>query len=317
MLLLLSLFLLALPVAWGHAKLSSPIPWAYEESTEAPCGGPIYANNTRPDAQWVIGTNTSISWVIADTDGYGQVSLIFETVPSNFFSNPATLTTLSLPNITWSISDYVLTFIVPNINCTGPNNTCIVRTVESPDQWTDCTTVRVVKNGTNMLLSPNGGASLCQKAFPLQCPNAQYQLVNVPVGYTLGSLSDAVTASYALINDTYHVKTPNTPGCSTSLLAYLCGKFFQNCSSASGSTCHDTCTQAVCLCGINNTQDAQDDWDCALSSLGKSAYDLGGPCNKLYGQNGQCKPTDFSSKASLALPCFSVIFALLLTKMLL
>jgi len=316
--LLISLFLVAVPVAWGHAKLSSPLPWALEESTVAPCGGSLYTNNnTLPDAQWVIGTNTSISWVVADTDGFGQVSLIFETVPNNFFSNPSTLTTLTLPNTTWTVSDYVLTFIVPNINCMGPNNTCIVRTVESPDQWTDCTTVRVVRNGTNMLLSPTGGASLCQQAYPLQCPNAQYQSVNVPVGYTLGSLADAVAASYALINDTYHVKTPNTPGCADSLLAYLCGKFFQNCSSASGSICHDTCTQAICLCGVNNTQDQGDDWDCALASLGKSAYDLGGSCSHIYGSNGQCKPTDDStSKASLALPGFSVLIALLFTKLL-
>jgi len=307
--LLLALLLIATPCAWGHAKLSSPLPWALEEGTEQPCAGATYANHSLPYAQWVIGTNASIGWIIADTDGYGPVTLTFETVPSNFFSNPSTLVRVPLPNVTYQVQDYVLNFIVPNLVCQGPNNTCIVQALESPDNWTDCTTVRVVVSGTNQLLSPYGGNANCEQAYPLQCPGAQYQKVLIPAGYTLGDLATAVAASYALINDSYHVKTPNTPGCSSALLAFLCGKWFQACNDP--GSCHDTCTQAVCLCGVQNTQDSGDDWDCNLTTFGSQLTDFGGPCDEVYSPTKQCDPFTTNGALSNVLPCFSLIFALL------
>jgi len=298
---MLTLFLL-FPSVWGHAKLTSPLPWAIEESQDLPCGGPNYENNSLPYAQWVIGSNTSIGWIIADPDGDGQVVLTFETVPTNMFTVPSTLHNVSLPNITWAVKDYTLNFMVPNITCTGPNNTCVVRTLDIGEgMWTDCTTVRVIATGENMLLQPHGGNAQCAQAYPLQCVNAQYRVVSVPAGYTLESLSDAVDGSFALLNDPQHVTTPNTLGCNTSLLNFLCAKYFQMCNDP--GICHTVCTQAICLCGVKNTQDLEDDWDCANATKPLDNHDLNGPCTTKYNPQGLC----FSAAPRLVSSFFTTI----------
>jgi len=274
------LVLLLVPSVWGHAKLTSPLPWAIEESQTLPCGGPNSTSNPLPYAQWVIGSNATIGWVVADPDGEGPITLTLETVPSNFFSVPSTLYVISLGNASQAYTDYTLSFKVPNITCKGPNSTCYVQTLASPNNWTDCTTVRLVSTGTNELLSPYGGNSNCALAFPATCPNVWYSKVFVPAGYNLADLADAVNADLALLKDPEHIQTPITPGCNTSLLAFLCGHWFQACND--GGTCHSSCTQATCLCGIYNTNDSNDDWDCGLATLPNSASDLNGPCKTSY-----------------------------------
>jgi len=163
--------------------------------------------------------------------------------------------------------------------------------LETPNNWTDCTTVRIVTNGTNQLLAPYGGNPNCSRAYPLQCPGAQYKEVVMPTGYTLAALASAVSAQYALLNDSSHVKTPNTPGCADALLGFVCGKWFQSCNDP--GTCESSCLQATCLCTIQNTNNSNDDWDCGLAILPNSLSDLNGPCDHVYSPSRQCYSSGF------------------------
>eukprot|EP00026_Physarum_polycephalum_P014859 Phypoly_transcript_15421.p1 GENE.Phypoly_transcript_15421~~Phypoly_transcript_15421.p1 ORF type:complete len:177 (+),score=9.14 Phypoly_transcript_15421:92-622(+) len=136
---------------YGHAALVSPKPWWWAASRDRPCGGANYT--AIPKAIWPVGSNQSIEWWVIAGDGEGQVHVKLNTAGTTDFStNTTQWLTVSQPKIA-STGYFWLTALVPNVKCTGPNDTCTIQF------YTDSGGGCLIENDDPLVEDVRGGTS--------------------------------------------------------------------------------------------------------------------------------------------------------------
>jgi len=120
----------------GHAILRVPTAWNTAESTTSPCGGSPF--QITPDAVWTVGTQQQIVWDVTIGDGVGPVTAAIDPAGGTNFSVPVLQ---NGPSTT--TGDHNFTVTVPNVQCTGVNNVCVMQ-VKSSSNWFSCTSLQVL-----------------------------------------------------------------------------------------------------------------------------------------------------------------------------
>jgi len=249
---LLLTFALFITLSSCHNRLVSPTPWSPTPIKSSPCGGGV--SLTSPQAYWYSGSTAGIVWnVIGDGEGSLNIS-IDPSGGTNFVQ--LILTNTSAAQL--GLNTY--NFTVPNVTCTGANNTCSIQ-VFSVSGWVECTSVSILPPCTNCTpVSPP--SPTCQKAVGLNfC--SQYNNTNILLGAGFNAASLDLMVNESLYEYSYTMPTfltnGTTPACQQIFKEYLCALVFPNCDNVVQS-CVGTCNDFKKECGLNPTHDAL--YDC-------------------------------------------------------
>jgi len=257
--------------AYGHAVLAKPNPWWWAPSRTRPCGGANYTQTV--DAIFPAGSNQSVLWWVVAGDGMGEVhARIDQYGHTDNFSNGYPIG-FKQPVFT-ELGQFWISFIVPNITCHGPNNTCVMQFwTDSGGGWYSCATIQIA------CTSCTGGLSNttenCVKASNLAfCPSKDGSQVLVPSGQTLSQID-------GLTQNTFNLNRPNpavfyngnSTECQTLYHQFLCELYFTPCNTSTSNYTMQECQLTMRTCNL--TQAHAFLYNCSMFPVGSAGGTTG------------------------------------------
>eukprot|EP00026_Physarum_polycephalum_P010405 Phypoly_transcript_10568.p1 GENE.Phypoly_transcript_10568~~Phypoly_transcript_10568.p1 ORF type:complete len:302 (+),score=16.25 Phypoly_transcript_10568:359-1264(+) len=266
------LFVCVIGEAYGHAVLESPSPWWWEPSRTRPCGGANVSHYVH--AVWPAGSNQSVLWWAVNGDGLGQVhARIDQYGKVDNFSNGWQIG-FKQPNFLVP-GQYNVSFIVPNIQCFGPNNSCTMQFwTDSGGGWYSCTSIQITCSNCS------GGVPIshdeCVKASNLKfCPGKDGSQILAPTGTTPAQI-DALTQNTFTQNyqsgDVF--QNGNSTACQNLYHQLLCELYFTPCGGSTSNYTMQQCQQTMQTCNV--TEDHKNLYNCSLFPSAASSGGSGG-----------------------------------------
>jgi len=247
--LLLILIVVCVAEVYGHAVLVSPKPWWWEPSRLRPCGGPNYTSSV--SAVWPTGSNQSkILWNVVAGDGMGEVHARIDTNGrTDNFSNGYPIGFKQ--QVFKTLGQYYISFIVPPITCTGPNDTCTMQFwTDSGGGWYSCITFKI--NCTNC----EGGIPVsrddCVSAGNLGfCKSKSNTQVFVPDGETATEIDGLTQNTFNQNHPNPNVfSNGNSTECMTLYQEMLCELYLAPCGNFSSSYTQQMCQKTMNTCNL-------------------------------------------------------------------
>jgi hypothetical protein len=189
-------------------------------------------------------------WVIAG-DGMGEVHARLSTDGSLNFTNAMPIT-LQQPTIA-ALGYFKLSVIVPNVKCTGPNNTCIMQFwTDSGGGWYSCTTLNITCTGCA------GGIPIshddCVQSGKLNfCSSKSNSQVFVPEGQSAAQIDGLTEGEFNQNHPNPNVfSNGNSSQCLSQYQQFLCALYFSPCGNSTSSYTKQQCNQAMATCGLTS-----------------------------------------------------------------
>jgi len=223
-----------------HNRLLSPLPWSPSPIKEPPCGGGFAL--TVPQVYWQIGSTVSIHWNVIG-DGLGVLNVNLDPAGGTDFR----LSLVENVNVT-SLGLNIFSLTVPNVTCTGVNNTCSLQ-VFSTDGWYECSSVSIIPDCKNCI-TPSVSAPSCVSATNLTyCSKYNNSKVLLNAGFSLQNLDLMVNWTVSNYTQMPIFLNGSLPACHSLYKDYLCSVVFPACDGKAQS-CQDTCTSFKSKCGL-------------------------------------------------------------------
>jgi len=225
---------------FGHAKLDTPTAWNPNPSKTFPCGG----GAPQPFASivWQGGSLQSLIWEVVAGDGVGPVEGLINTqAQTNFDTGVVTLFT---GGNSPSLGQHIMTFTVPNIQCVGPNQTCLLQ-VSSSSGWVACSTISI--SNTSRSISEK---NVCVYGTEIQfCSFRNAANISIPLGTSASSVDLQVNSTYNTnINNPNVFTNGGDANCQAAYKQLACLDGLPDCGQT--SACKTVCQNAVTLCGL-------------------------------------------------------------------
>eukprot|EP00026_Physarum_polycephalum_P010743 Phypoly_transcript_10920.p1 GENE.Phypoly_transcript_10920~~Phypoly_transcript_10920.p1 ORF type:complete len:230 (+),score=22.21 Phypoly_transcript_10920:446-1135(+) len=165
------------------------------------------------------------------------------------------------------LAQYWVSFIVPNITCHGPNNTCVMQFwTDSGGGWYSCSTIQITCTtctGGTPIIKEN-----CVKASNLDfCPGKNGGQVLVPAGQSLSQIDD-------LTQNTFNLNYPNpavfyngnSTQCQNLYHKFLCELYFTPCGTSTSNYTMQECQLTMQTCNL--TAEHQFLYNCSMFPSG-------------------------------------------------
>jgi hypothetical protein len=169
---------------------------------------------------------------------------------TNFSNAQTQWLTISQPIIN-KLGYFKLSALVPDVQCTGPNNTCTIQLyTDSGGGWYSCTTVRIVCDNCT------GGVPVsrddCVNAGDLPfCSAKSGSQVLVPQGQNAAQIDSLTKDSFDQNHPNPNVFTKgNSTACMTQYQQMLCELYLAPCGNSSSTYTQQMCTAALSTCGL-------------------------------------------------------------------
>jgi len=253
---------------YSHGVLLYPTAWWKAPSRERPCGGATY--NPNPSVSWAVGSHIRLTWQIVASDGGGLIRAYINTEGKPEFNTSKVVNvTVEQPPKGFNYQGYAFPNItVPNVKCTGPNNTCILQvSANGGGGWYSCATINITCKGCDSGQPISGDD--CVKASGLSfCSKRNGDQVLVPDGQTALQVDGLVSKTFDQNHPNPNVfANGNSSACMSGYQELLCELYFPRCGNSTSTYNQQQCNKVIHdQCNI--TQQHEYLYDCTVFPAG-------------------------------------------------